>query len=1206
MPDATEILLGKAAAGELAPAEAETLAAVLASDPALADEYAKDARFGALLHAALAGPAARDRFERGAAGRLRAARGDSALLRAVRARTARLAVRDRWGRRLAAAATMAASAAVVLATLLAIRSARPPGPDARPVVDRVVGAAGPGGPGGAVVKAGARLDPGAFVRTGAGGALALRFPDGTTMGLGGDAALALECVHPVKRVALARGTLEADVAPQAPGRPLVLRTPQAQADVLGTRLTLAVHGEATRLDVAEGLVRLTRLSDRRSVQVPAGHAAVAAPGRALVPVPRDVPEPATPSPRLVPASAPAAPPAADAAPALSPPLRWRPLGEPGCGGWITSIRVSPHDSRRILLGGDVLGIALSEDRGETWQGTAGLRIWEIGDLTWHPTDPRVAWAGTMGGPYISRDGGRTWELKRNGMPPLNNWMFSAPIEKVLFDPQDPRRLIAVGGSSRRMTSPGTPMWGAVWESRDAGESWSLLATLGADGASHDPKAKGINIVGAAFAAGSSDRIYAAVDGHGLYASEDGGRTWAKRNAGLPHTAIERVIAHPRDRDTLWILLTACKPAGAPAHLPGGVFKSVDAGLTWTACTRGLPAVRHADFNLSSNFKGFAVCSSAPDTMIVGECAWSAGAIYRSTDGGASWQAVATRQAADPNNPATRGLAGACRPEIAYFAGLGMTVLEADPRDPKAFFGGGSEYLLRSLDGGATWTDASAARVDGAPGAWRGRGYSGLCSIGFRFDPFRKGRALLLAMDAGKCWESLDGLKSWTYRGHDPWPWGGGSDAAFARDGTTYTTTGQFGSFGGLLRTTDGTTWTSLAGKARGLPEYRGNAVATGVHTLPDDPKQVWAVIGGTLYRSADGGERWAALQSGGLQWIAADPRNPSRFYVSGPAGVLATEDGAAFKPIGGPKPAYRMACDREGRLYVTGYRIDRGAGLWRFDRGAWTRLLDEFYASNVAIDPSDPARLLLATNDDPFHDVCKAAGPWISDDGGKTWAAAADGLSMLRGHAVAFDPFEPERIVYGTLGRGYFTARWPKGYPLKAARTYAHTAEDGALAAVEPVPGPVPARRLAPLLNGSMTEGRDVPSGWEGKWGDAQVARDTAVFKSAPASLRVRVSAGKSGQAFQLLDAPGGTRIRVRGFARCAGRAKVNAALQAFDEDWTRNEFHQLLYLQDDTDWTAFDRVAVLPGWASRFNVQLLVEGDGTAWMDDVAVDAVP
>jgi hypothetical protein len=527
----------------------------------------------------------------------------------------------------------------------------------------------------------------------------------------------------------------------------------------------------------------------------------------------------------------------------------------------------------------------------------------------------------------------------------------------------------------------------------------------------------------------------------------------------------------------------------------------------------------------------------------------------------------------------------------------MTVLGVDPKDPGAVFGGGSESVIRSLDGGKTWIDATAVHPPGSS-AWRGRGYSGLCSIGFRFDPFRKDRSLILAMDAGKCWESVDGLKSWVYRGHDPWPWGGGSDAAFARDGTTYTTTGQFGSYGGVLRTTDGKSWKILAGKSRGLPEYNGPGIATGVHALPDDSRRVWAVIGGKLYHSQDGGEQWTVLQQGGLGWIAADPRQPRRFYVSGAKGVLSTEDGASFKPIGGPKPAGRMDCDRLGRLYVTGYRIDKGSGLWRWADGRWTRLLDEFYASSVAADPSDPNRLALATNDDPYHDVCNAAGIWLSADAGKSWFCETEGLAMRRGHAVAFNPFDPEQVVYGTLGRGYFVARWPKGHAPKAPRSYVHTPEDDRLAAagVE-VPRPVV------LVNGSMTAGADVPEGWEGIWGGVRSARDTAVFSRGPASLRVDGGPGREGQAFQLVEAAGGRRLRVRGAVRSSGRGGASAGLQAFDDGWTRNQYVQLQYVQDDTGWTAFDREVVLPEWAARFNINLLVKGEGTAWLDEIEIE---
>ncbi len=759
-------------------------------------------------------------------------------------------------------------------------------------------------------------------------------------------------------------------------------------------------------------------------------------------------------------------------------IRWQTLGEPGCGGWITGIAVGPHDSRRVLIGGDVLGIGLSEDRGDRWQPTFGLPSWEIADFTWHPTDPKVVWAGTMSGPCRSTDGGRTWQLKRQGFPPTSDGMYSAPVEKVLFDPADSNHLLAFGGSSRRYGSPGTPLWGAVWESRNAGEHWTRLATLAAEGSSDKADAKGRNVVGAAFAAGSSTQLYAAVDGTGLFVSTDGGKTWAPRNVGLPHTSIERVVAHPKERDTLWVCLTAFKPEGEPTHLPGGICKSADAGKTWTSLSGGLPARRHKDFNFTSNFKGFAVAASNPDVMYTADGAWDTGVLYRSTDGGRQWQPVATRQnvSQQEDTPERKRLTAASRIDVAYFAGCGPTVIAIAPKDVNTVYAGGSEYLLRSLDGGRSWTDATAVRTPGAPGEWRGRGYSGLCCIDFRFDPFRKDHAVLLAMDAGKCWETVDGLKSWTFCGREPWPWGGGNDATFTRDGRVYATTGQFGGNASILRSADGKTWTAVAGKAHGLPEFQGQGVAEGIYALPGDSKKVWAVVAGRLYRSTDGGDQWVPIQVGpGLAWMAADPRKPARFYISGARSVYATDDGETFKPLGGPKFAGKMVVDSLGGLYIVGYRSAR-PGLWHYAEGKWTRLLDEFFASNVAVDPTDPTRIAVATNDDPYHDVCRAAGVWISADAGKTWSAASDGLAMLRGHAIAFNPFDPGEIVYGTLGRGYFVARWAKTFTPTGSRTYRHTAEDDAFAAVEVH------KLTAP--NGGMAQGASVPAEWAGKYGD--------------------------------------------------------------------------------------------------------------------------
>src|SRR5438876_453377 len=82
-----------------------------------------------------------------------------------------------------------------------------------------------------------------------------------------------------------RGQFEASVARQRPFRPLVVTTAQAEARVLGTRFTLAATTNATRLEVADGKVRLKRLSDGEAVRVGAGNYTVAAPGYELAPQP---------------------------------------------------------------------------------------------------------------------------------------------------------------------------------------------------------------------------------------------------------------------------------------------------------------------------------------------------------------------------------------------------------------------------------------------------------------------------------------------------------------------------------------------------------------------------------------------------------------------------------------------------------------------------------------------------------------------------------------------------------------------------------------------------------------------------------------------------------------------------------------------------------------------------------------------------------
>ncbi len=112
----------------------------------------------------------------------------------------------------------------------------------------------------------------------------LRLPDGTHLMLDAKTEIRDRTARGAAgdhlgRLALERGTLRARVASRPDDRPLVFSTPHADALVLGTRLVLAVTADATRLDVTEGRVRLTRRSDGASVELSAGQYAVATPGK---------------------------------------------------------------------------------------------------------------------------------------------------------------------------------------------------------------------------------------------------------------------------------------------------------------------------------------------------------------------------------------------------------------------------------------------------------------------------------------------------------------------------------------------------------------------------------------------------------------------------------------------------------------------------------------------------------------------------------------------------------------------------------------------------------------------------------------------------------------------------------------------------------------------------------------------------------------
>jgi len=129
----------------------------------------------------------------------------------------------------------------------------------------------------APAQVGTQVIPGEGLKTGVAGHAKLRYPDGTTIELKEESRLSLLKHDRAKRLALKQGEIFADVAKQKPDEALAVVTPHGEARVVGTQLKLAVAKESTRLEVAQGKVRLTNL-DKQSVDVEAGNYAVAAAG----------------------------------------------------------------------------------------------------------------------------------------------------------------------------------------------------------------------------------------------------------------------------------------------------------------------------------------------------------------------------------------------------------------------------------------------------------------------------------------------------------------------------------------------------------------------------------------------------------------------------------------------------------------------------------------------------------------------------------------------------------------------------------------------------------------------------------------------------------------------------------------------------------------------------------------------------------------
>jgi photosystem II stability/assembly factor-like uncharacterized protein len=278
---------------------------------------------------------------------------------------------------------------------------------------------------------------------------------------------------------------------------------------------------------------------------------------------------------------------------------------------------------------------------------------------------------------------------------------------------------------------------------------------------------------------------------------------------------------------------------------GGIWKTTNAGVTWT------PIFDHQSV---ASIGAIAVAPSDPKIIYVGtgesdirSDLASGDGVYRSTDGGETWQNVGlrdTRQisriAVDPQNA-----------NIVYVGALGHAY---GPNEERGVF--------KSTDGGAHWNKV----LDQGP-------ETGIADLAIATDHPN----ILFAA---------------TWHTHRP-PW------------SIYGPTDAAGS--GIFRSQDGgNTWSRLT--ASGLPQ--GDWGRPAVAVSPDG-KRVYALIDdgkkSGLYRSDDGGDTWTLKNSDARltsrAWyfgnITVDPENPDVFYVPNVALYRSEDSGQTISIVRG-------------------------------------------------------------------------------------------------------------------------------------------------------------------------------------------------------------------------------------------------------------------------------------------------------------------
>jgi len=233
--------------------------------------------------------------------------------------------------------------------------------------------------------------------------------------------------------------------------------------------------------------------------------------------------------------------------------------------------------------------------------------------------------------------------------------------------------------------------GGVWKTTDSGESWRNVS----DGYF------GGSVGAVAVSAWDPNVVYAGLGektvrgnvspGDGIWKSTDAGDTWTK--LGLEDTRhISRIRVHPKDPDRVYV--------AAMGHLFGpndarGVYRSTDGGKSWERTLFVDENVGAVDLAMDPTnprilYASFWRVLRTPYSL---ESGGEGSGLYKSTDGGDTWELLSDNEGFPTG---TLGI-------------IGITVSPTNNKNLYAIVEAEDGGVFRSRDGGETWTRTSEDR-----------------------------------------------------------------------------------------------------------------------------------------------------------------------------------------------------------------------------------------------------------------------------------------------------------------------------------------------------------------------------------------------------------------------------------------------------------------------------------------------------------------